>query len=51
MVETHQIARLEENIAAADLQLTEEDLREIDEAQLEAQGARYSEANQRMIDR
>ncbi|MFL5929532.1 MAG: aldo/keto reductase [Gaiellaceae bacterium] len=43
--------RLEENIAAADLELTQNDLREIDEAQLEAQGARYSEANQRMIDR
>jgi aryl-alcohol dehydrogenase-like predicted oxidoreductase len=48
---TTKLARLEENIAAADLQLTEEDLREIDEAQLEAQGERYSEANQRMIDR
>jgi hypothetical protein len=28
-----------------------DDLREIEEAQIEAQGARYSEANQRMIDR
>jgi hypothetical protein len=37
--------------AAADLELTRHDLREIDEAQLEAQGARYSEANHRMIDR
>jgi pyridoxine 4-dehydrogenase len=43
--------RLEENIAAADVVLTPDDLREIDEAQLEGQGARYSEANQRMIDR
>jgi aryl-alcohol dehydrogenase-like predicted oxidoreductase len=43
--------RLEENIAAADLELTADDLREIDEAQIDAQGARYSEANQRMIDR
>jgi hypothetical protein len=39
------------NIAAADLELTFDDLREIEEAQIEAQGARYSEANQRMIDR
>jgi diketogulonate reductase-like aldo/keto reductase len=43
--------RLEENLAAADLELTSDELREIGEAQLEAQGARYSEANQRMIDR
>src|SRR3954468_86833 len=43
--------RLEENIAAADLELTPEDLREIEEAQIDAQDARYSEANQRMIDR
>src|SRR3954452_25130431 len=43
--------RLEENIAAADLELTPDDLREIEEAQIEAEGARYSEANQRMIDR
>src|SRR3954447_20147593 len=43
--------RLEENIAAADLELTPEDLREIGEAQIGAEGPRYSEANQRMIDR
>jgi aryl-alcohol dehydrogenase-like predicted oxidoreductase len=45
--------RLEENIAAADVELTADDLREIDEAEssLTAEGARYSEANQRMIDR
>jgi len=43
--------RLEENIAAGDLELTADDLREIDDALPEAQGARYSEANQRMIDR
>jgi aryl-alcohol dehydrogenase-like predicted oxidoreductase len=45
--------RLEENIAAADLELTDGDLREIDDAasSLTAQGDRYSEANQRMIDR
>ena len=43
--------RLEENVAAADVELTADDLRDIEEAQVEAQGARYSEANQRMIDR
>jgi len=45
--------RLEENIAAAEVELTHDDLREIDEgeASLTAAGARYSEANQRMIDR
>jgi aryl-alcohol dehydrogenase-like predicted oxidoreductase len=48
---TTKLHRLEENVAAADLELTQEDLRDIDEGQLEAQGARYSEANQRMIDR
>jgi aryl-alcohol dehydrogenase-like predicted oxidoreductase len=48
---TTKLRRLEENLAAADLELTGDDLREIEEARLEAQGARYSEANQRMIDR
>jgi aryl-alcohol dehydrogenase-like predicted oxidoreductase len=48
---TTKLHRLEENIAAAELELTEDDLRELQDAPLEAQGARYSEANQRMIDR
>jgi aryl-alcohol dehydrogenase-like predicted oxidoreductase len=48
---TTKLHRLEENVAAADVELTEDDLREIEEAQLEPEGARYSEANQRMIDR
>jgi aryl-alcohol dehydrogenase-like predicted oxidoreductase len=48
---TTKLRRLEENIAAADLELVPADLREIEEAQIDAQGARYSEANQRMIDR
>ncbi len=48
---TTKLHRLEENIAAADLELSADDLREIDDAQLEAQGARYAEAQQRMIDR
>jgi aryl-alcohol dehydrogenase-like predicted oxidoreductase len=43
--------RLDENIAAADVELTPDDLRELESAQIEAQGARYSEANQQMIDR
>src|SRR5262245_46952615 len=48
---TTKLHRLEENLAAVDIELTAHDLREIDQAQLQAQGARYSEANQRMIDR
>ena len=48
---TTKLHRLDENIAAADIELTADDLREIEDAQVEAQGARYSEANQRMIDR
>jgi aryl-alcohol dehydrogenase-like predicted oxidoreductase len=48
---TTKLHRLEENIAAADLELTADDLREIDDALPEAHGARYSDANQRMIDR
>jgi aryl-alcohol dehydrogenase-like predicted oxidoreductase len=48
---TTKVHRLEENIAAVDVELTPDDLREIEEARIDAQGARYSEANQRMIDR
>ena len=48
---TTKLHRLEENIAASDLELMPADLREIEEAQIDAQGARYSEAHQRMIDR
>jgi aryl-alcohol dehydrogenase-like predicted oxidoreductase len=48
---TTKFHRREENIAAADVELTPEDLREIDEQQPTAQGARYSESLQRMIDR
>jgi aryl-alcohol dehydrogenase-like predicted oxidoreductase len=48
---TTKLHRLEENIAAAEVELTADDLREIDEAQIDAEGARYSETNQRMIDR
>jgi aryl-alcohol dehydrogenase-like predicted oxidoreductase len=50
---TTKVARMEENTAAAELELTNEDVFEIEEAasRISAQGARYSEANQRMIDR
>ena len=50
---TTKLARLEENLPAADVELTADDLREIDAAasRIEVHGARYSEAAQRMIDR
>ena len=45
--------RLEENVAAVDLELTGDDLQEIETAaaQITAQGQRYAEAQQQMIDR
>jgi aryl-alcohol dehydrogenase-like predicted oxidoreductase len=48
---TTKLHRLEENLAAADLELTRDDLREIERALPQAQGARYPEATLRMIDR
>jgi len=50
---TTKLARLEENIGAVDIQLTPDDLREIDTAasQLTPQGARYPEELQRMVGR
>ena len=48
---TRKLHRLEENIAAADVELTPEDLCEIDEQQPNAYGARYSESSQHMVDR
>ena len=50
---TTKLERLQENIAAADVELTADDLEEIDSAasQITAQGARYTESAQRMIDR
>jgi aryl-alcohol dehydrogenase-like predicted oxidoreductase len=48
---TTKLRRLEENAAAADVELTPDDLREIEAAQLTAEGARYAEAQQRTIDR
>jgi aryl-alcohol dehydrogenase-like predicted oxidoreductase len=50
---TTKLHRLEENISAADVELSPDDLRTIDEsaATMTAHGHRYSEAHQRMIDR
>ncbi|HXZ56808.1 MAG TPA: aldo/keto reductase [Gaiellaceae bacterium] len=43
--------RLEENIAAVDVALTDDELREIEEAHLQAQGHRYLPRQQALIDR
>ena len=48
---TTKLHRLEENIAAADIELTPNDLRTLGEAQIEARGERYQPWQQRMIDR
>jgi aryl-alcohol dehydrogenase-like predicted oxidoreductase len=50
---TTKLARLEENIGAADIQLTLDDLREIDTAasKITVQGARYPENLQKMVGR
>jgi len=50
---TRRLERLDENLAAADLELTPQDLAELDRASasVQVQGARYPEAMQRMIDR
>ena len=50
---TTKLHRLEENLGGADVELTAEDLREIEAAasRITVQGARYSESSQRMIDR
>ena len=48
---TTKLHRLDENMAATAIELTPDDLRELTHTQLQAQGQRYSEANQRMIDR
>jgi aryl-alcohol dehydrogenase-like predicted oxidoreductase len=50
---TTKLDRLKENVAATEVELTEDDLREIESAasEIEVQGARYSEAAQRMINR
>ncbi len=50
---TTKLARVDENIAAADVELTSDDLREIDNAasRITAQGARYPEHRERMTGR
>ena len=48
---TTKLHRVEENIAGVDIDLTPDDLREIESAQLTPQGARYNESTQRMVDR
>ena len=50
---TTKLHRLDENLGAVDVELTPDDLREIERAaaQITVQGARYSEGSQRMIDR
>ena len=50
---TTKLTRLDENLAAVDVELTKDDLREIDSAaaRITVQGERYSEGAQRMIDR
>ena len=50
---TTKLHRLQENVAAASIELSEGDLREIESAtsEITVQGARYSEAAQRMINR
>jgi len=46
---TRKLERLDENLGAADVELTADDMREIDEAasKITVQGARYSEENER----
>jgi aryl-alcohol dehydrogenase-like predicted oxidoreductase len=50
---TTKLHRLEENLGGANVELTPDDLREIESAaaQIEVRGARYSEGAQKMIDR
>jgi aryl-alcohol dehydrogenase-like predicted oxidoreductase len=50
---TRRVERLEENLTAAAIELTADDLGEIERAaaQIQVQGARYPEQLQRLIDR
>ena len=50
---TRRLERLEENLAAADVELSADDLREIDDASaaIEVQGARYPDFMQKLIGR
>ncbi len=50
---TTKLHRLDENLGAADIELTPDDLREIDSltSQVTVHGARYSESSQKLVDR
>jgi aryl-alcohol dehydrogenase-like predicted oxidoreductase len=50
---TRRVERLDENLGAAAVELTDDDLSEIERAaaQIEVKGARYPEHLQRLIDR
>lgn len=50
---TTKLHRLEENLGAVDVELTPEDLRELDNltAQVKVQGARYGEGSQKLVNR
>jgi aryl-alcohol dehydrogenase-like predicted oxidoreductase len=50
---TRRLERLDENLAATDLDLTPEDLDELERASasVQVQGDRYPEAMQKMVDR
>ena len=50
---SHRMRKLEENLGAANVELTSDDLRAIDAAlsQVAVQGARYADHLQRMVDR
>jgi aryl-alcohol dehydrogenase-like predicted oxidoreductase len=50
---TTKLHRLEENLGAVNIELTEDDLSELDRitSQIKVQGARYSEGSQKMINR
>jgi aryl-alcohol dehydrogenase-like predicted oxidoreductase len=50
---TTKLHRLEENLSAVNIELTEDDLRELDRitSQIKVQGTRYAEAQQKMINR
>ena len=50
---TTKLARLEENLGATDVELTAEDLRELDEAsaQIKLEGARYPEFHAKLVGR
>ena len=51
--DTRKLGRLEENLVAADLELSTDELKELDNASagIDVQGDRYPEAMQRLIDK